>query len=171
MSQFKHHSTAFCKIMVALSDVPEKYRVKITRNPPMVNDMDVICCVKRYASDANLAFDPIVVLPWNRTIALPSPAPTDVAARRAKKNEHKEGWVALADKIEKLNPDLQRQRGVMYLRQMAASTCGTGAVLPAYRWHHRRGTRDRAPDLSGEDLSTLGYLLPVKPFRAEWRLF
>ena len=77
-------------------DVPEKYRNTITNNPALQSDLDIVACVKRFASDPSMTAAPLVVLPHHLR-QIPHPVPLQKSLRRSKKNEKREKWKKLAD--------------------------------------------------------------------------
>jgi hypothetical protein len=61
---------------------------------------DVLCLVKRYASDLKVS-QVLVVMPKVRDVMLPGPVPTVRLERRLKKNAKREQWGKLAEKHPK----------------------------------------------------------------------
>ena len=73
------------------ADVPAKYSLDISNNPPRQSEYDIVGCVKRFASDPMLSQKPLVVLPDNFSRAL-HVVPHQIMERRAKKNEKRDMW-------------------------------------------------------------------------------
>ncbi len=86
------------KPVTHLPDVPVGERSDIENaRVETPDEEDVLCFVKRYASDLKPC-QKLLVLPQNRNVVLPGPVPTEKLPRRNKNITKQDGWRALAEK-------------------------------------------------------------------------
>ena len=128
--------------------------------------MDVVCAVKRYASDESPSQQPVLVLPAISLQRLPSPVPTARRPFHPLSVDRRLNWAALAKTLlTSLQQDPDVYRTVRYLLKAAEGeslAMGPGSPLT---WHGARHDpnliqlRDAPP-------TTFLKLFPVAKFRA-----
>lgn len=130
------------------------------------SDFDVICYVKRYASDESVSQKPILALPHEFLVRLPSPIPTLERPLAPLSLNKRKQWLALAKEL--FHRKRHTARSVRYLLKAAeGGTIAAEAAVPL-PWH----TSDhelRVVRLEDAPANTFFKLFPVAKFRATLR--
>ena len=128
--------------------------------------MDVVCLVKRYASDEHVSQKPILALPASFMGRLESRTPERDRPMAPLHLERRKMWVDLARLIVETPHVHEKQRAVQYLLKAAEGTsvaCCAKSPLPWHMEDHSQGLvrlQDAGP---GSSFLTL---FPVARFRA-----
>jgi len=151
------------------TDLPTQLPVKVdgpggrAYNHPL----DVICCCKRYVSDAECCHVPVLVLPFARPQSMTAFLHTELRPHNASSYSLQMHWVTLAEYLLEANPENEGfVKSAKYLLDLCDGVHLETNDLPSLPFH---AAPPRGDLLSLQSLDTppaaVRYLMPVATFK------
>jgi hypothetical protein len=158
----------FYRLCLCVSDLPGELKEEITSSGRgwagnLAHDDDIVCCVKRRASDKELAQPPVLVLPvafLGRAVGIPQ----ELSPVNIPPPSYKLGWLDLASALLGLWGPIDSDRSVRYLVALARGDVYHN-ILPRPLPYHQNPRQQ--PHAVQVPVHILSAALPAATFRAQ----
>ena len=150
-----------------MADLPAGMQVTAAPAARLVppHPLDIVCAVKRYASDSQVAQPPVLVVPRGRFSRLPSVLPVGVRPRNPAKHARK--WLDLAEELLRSLGNQSAKHTADYLISLALGQRGLDPPPPLP--FHLCGRVCNGAQALWEAPAVMKTVLPAAVFRAHLR--